>query len=156
MLNRLLGLDGHCRQNVAALLRASIFFVRGGRRRLVCPHGPPGLMLDLIRVRVRLLGLVLHKLHSAHLQFLNRCHVNLGHVVSFVARVDVLGDRLSLLQDEGSPVFRGSMAIGCARRRRLLEAVKYRHLIVLASLLTCLEDLVPARVPGRGGSLVIV
>ena len=76
--------------------------------------------------------------------------------MSFVARVDVLGDRLSLLQDEGSPVFRGSMAIGCARRGRLLEAVKYRHLIVLASLLTCLEDLVPVRVPGRGGSLVIV
>ena len=42
----------------------------------------------------------MHHLHPAHLKSLNGCHVDLGHVVLPIARVDVLCYCLGLIHDE--------------------------------------------------------
>ena len=79
-LIRLNRLSSH---DVAALLRASVVVF----------------MLDFIRV-IRMVVLFLHELHSAHLKPINSGHIYLWQVMRLVARVDILSDRLRLLEDE--------------------------------------------------------
>ena len=155
LLNCLLCFDCHCRHNVAALFRASILFVGGGWKRLFTSLGH-SFMLDLIRVWVWLLHLLLHKLYSAHLKFLYRCHVNLGHIVRFVAWVYVLCNRLCLLEDKWSSIFRGFLVIDGARRRWILDTIKYRPLIIPALPFTCIIKLIPSQVSGWSSSLIII
>ena len=48
---------------------------------------------------------VLFDLHSTHLEFFDRSHINLRHVVCLIAWVDVFCDILRLLHNKTSPLF---------------------------------------------------
>ena len=79
----LVRLHGHRRLHVAAL-----FSVWGG-----------------VSYRLLLLScLLFHELHAAHLKLVDGGHVNLWQVVRLVAGIDIFGDDLRLLQNEGSSI----------------------------------------------------
>jgi len=86
--------------------------------RLAVPH----LLLVACRSSRRFVTLVhlstglVHELQAAHLELLDRGHVDLGHVVLLVARVDVLSDRLSLRHDEVLALVDHMGHLPCTRR----------------------------------------
>ena len=57
-----------------------------------------------LHLRAIFIIFVLLYLHAAHLELLNRSHIDLGHVMCLVARIDVLRDILRLLHDEAGPL----------------------------------------------------
>ena len=81
---------------------------------------------------VLLLGAdLVHELHAAELELLDGGHVNLGHVVRLVARVNVLGDGLGLLNDEAGPL----VQLLLARLLRRLQSVAHLDAYLLLAKL---------------------
>lgn len=75
---------------------------------------------------------LLQKVHSTHLKLLDRGHVNLGHVVLFVARVYVLCDGLCFLHDKvGSHLV---LLLTVNGTRWLIEAILFHIVVVLGRL----------------------
>ena len=77
-------------------------------------------------------NLFLHELHSAHLELVNGGHVDLWQIVGLVARVDIFGDGLRLLEDENFAIICRLMTVNGTGR--FLETIL--HLLFIAPLRT--------------------